>query len=76
MLVIRRRTGESLFIGDDIEVQVLEVAGSQVKLGIRAPKSVGVVRSEIKKVGEQNQAAARPIQEAGLKKLLTRLKPE
>ena len=75
MLVIRRRSGESLLIGDDIEVQVLETAGSQVKLGIRAPKTIGVVRREIKTVGEQNQAASRPIAAPGLEKLLKTFKP-
>lgn len=75
MLVIRRRSGESLFIGEDIEVQVLETAGSQVKLGIRAPKTIRVVRKEIKTVSEQNQAASRPIEAPGLEKLLKTFKP-
>jgi carbon storage regulator len=67
MLVIRRRVGETLVIGADIEVEVLESGGSQVKLGIRAPRSVGVVRKEIRTVGEQNLAAAQPIPEELLK---------
>ena len=75
MLVIRRRIGESLLIGDGIEIQVLEASGSQVKLGIRAPRAIGVVRKEIKVVGEQNLAAARPIELSGLGKLAQRFKP-
>jgi carbon storage regulator len=59
MLVIRRRMGESIVISRDIEVEILEVNGSQVKLGIRAPKAIPVMRKEILLVGEQNQAAAR-----------------
>jgi carbon storage regulator len=60
MLVIRRRPGESLFIGDDVELEVLEIAGSQVKLGIRAPKEVTVLRAEIHVTAEQNRAASLP----------------
>lgn len=62
MLVIRRRIGETLLIGTDVEVEVLEASGSQVKLGIRAPRSVGVVRKEIRVVGEQNLAAAHSVE--------------
>ena len=74
MLVIRRKPGESFFIGDDIEVEILETAGSQVKLGIRAPRSIPVVRKEIRVVGAQNQAAARPISGARLEQFLKTLK--
>lgn len=74
MLVIRRRVGETLLIGDEVEVEVLESGGSQVKLGIRAPRSVGVVRKEIRVVGEQNQAAARPILVTELKEILKQFK--
>ncbi|MEO5924529.1 MAG: carbon storage regulator [Bryobacteraceae bacterium] len=63
MLVIRRRVGETLVIGADIEVEVLESGGSQVKLGIRAPRAIGVVRKEIRTVGEQNQAAAQLVKQ-------------
>jgi carbon storage regulator len=58
MLIIRRRPGESLFIGDDVELEILEIAGSQVKLGIRAPKEVTVLRAEIHLTARQNRAAS------------------
>ncbi len=74
MLVIRRRVGETLLIGDEVEVEVLEAGSTQVKLGIRAPRSVGVVRKEIRVVGEQNQAAARPILVPELKEILKQFK--
>ena len=74
MLVIRRRVGETLLIGDDVEVEILESSGSQVKLGIRAPRSVGVVRKEIRLVGDQNQAAARSIPVPELKEILKQFK--
>ena len=71
MLVIRRRPGESLFIGEDVEIEVLDASASQVKLGIRAPKSISVVRREIRVVGAQNRQAAREIPVEGLEKVLS-----
>ena len=47
MLVLTRKVHQSIMIGDDIEVVVLEVRGEQVRLGINAPKSVTVHRQEI-----------------------------
>ena len=47
MLILTRRTGESLKIGDNIEVTVMAVNGSQVRIGIKAPRSVPVDREEI-----------------------------
>ena len=72
MLIIRRRPGESILLGDVIEIEVLEASGSQVKLGIRAPRSVAVVRKEILLVGEQNRAAS-GLSEAEMKKLVKTL---
>jgi carbon storage regulator len=47
MLILTRRVGESLIIGDDITVTVLEVNGKQVRIGIKAPKTVAVHREEV-----------------------------
>jgi carbon storage regulator len=47
MLVLTRRTGETLRIGDEIEVTVMAVNGSQVRIGIKAPRNVAVDREEI-----------------------------
>jgi carbon storage regulator len=58
MLVIRRREGESFLVGDSIEIEVLEVGGHQVKLGIRAPREIPVVRKEVEITRRQNRAAA------------------
>lgn len=58
MLVIRRRPGESFRIGDDVEVEILEMAAGQVKVGIRAPRSIRVLRSEVLRTQEENLAAA------------------
>ena len=64
MLVIRRRPGEALLIGDDVEVEILDIAGSHVKLGIRAPREITVLRKEIRLTIDQNRAAARLSAEA------------
>jgi carbon storage regulator len=74
MLVIRRRPGESLVIGDDVEIEILDSTPSQVKLGIRAPKSVAVLRKEIHVVGQQNRTASREISGTAAEKLLASLK--
>ena len=59
MLVLARKINESIIIGDDIEVVVLEVQGEQVKLGINAPKSIKIYRKEIyEEIQQQNVAAA------------------
>jgi carbon storage regulator len=47
MLILTRRTGETLRIGDDVEVTVMAVNGSQVRIGIKAPRNVAVDREEI-----------------------------
>ena len=47
MLILTRRIGESVIIGDDVKLTVLGVKGNQVRLGIDAPKSVSVHREEI-----------------------------
>ena len=58
MLIIRRRRGESIVIGEDIEIEILETSPTQVKLGISAPKEVIVLRSEIRVTRDVNRAAS------------------
>lgn len=62
MLVIRRRAGESLLIAGGIEVEILEIAHSQVKIGIRAPREVTILRREVHIAGEQNRIAAEAVE--------------
>ncbi|MBM3725385.1 MAG: carbon storage regulator [Acidobacteria bacterium] len=59
MLVIRRRPGESLYVGAEVRVEVLSVEGSQVKLGIEAPRAVTILRDEVRATQQANLAAAR-----------------
>jgi len=61
VLVIRRRAGESILIAGEIEVEVLETTPTRVKLGIRAPKEVDVVRKEVGLIAAENLSAAREI---------------
>ncbi len=59
MLIITRRPGEKIMIGDDVVVEVIEVNGSSVRIGIDAPKSIPVYREEIwDAVRAENRAAA------------------
>jgi carbon storage regulator len=66
MLILTRRAGEALRIGDDIEVMVMAVNGSQVRIGINAPRDVAVDREEIAerkrrdREGAQNREGAHP----------------
>lgn len=59
MLALSRKLNESIIIGNEIEITVLEVKGDQVKIGINAPKSVPIYRKEIYlQIKESNQEAA------------------
>ncbi|MGD7043346.1 carbon storage regulator CsrA [Jeotgalibacillus proteolyticus] len=59
MLVLTRKTGEAIKIGDDIEITVISSSGDQVKLGIHAPKHVDIHRKEVYlNIQEENQSAS------------------
>ncbi len=73
MLVMRRRAGESFMIGEEIEIQVLEMTGSRVKLGIVAPESMAIVRKAVKITREENLTAARTMNTDAIASLLSRL---
>lgn len=75
MLVIRRRAGESFLINGDIEVEVLEVGSSQVKLGIVAPRSISILRKEVHLTRQQNKAASREISPQELARVAGKLHP-
>ena len=71
MLALSRKQGESIVIGNNIEITVLEAKGDQVKIGISAPKSVPVYRKEIyAQIQEENREAVANLDVESLKKLL------
>ncbi len=75
MLVLSRRVGESVVIGDDVVVTVLEVRGDVIRVGVDAPRHVQVRRQELlAELEETNRAAASPSAErvADLSKLVSR----
>jgi carbon storage regulator len=58
-LIITRRAGQKVMLGDDITVHVMEIVGNSVRIGVEAPKSLPVYREEIwAAVKEENQASA------------------
>lgn len=58
MLILQRKAGESLFVGEDVEISVLSVEAGRVRLAIDAPKSVSILRSELKNAAATNREAA------------------
>jgi carbon storage regulator len=76
MLVMSRRQGDTILIGDEIEIVISHIGRSKVKVGIRAPRSVPIIAREVKMVRDQNLAAATaPLSAPALSGLLARLNP-
>jgi carbon storage regulator len=60
MLVLTRKSGEGIWIGDDIRIQVLDVRENQVRIGIKAPEDKGILRDEVyERVRASNIEASR-----------------
>ena len=60
MLALSRKPGESVVIGNDIEITILEVKGEQVKVGIKAPQSVAIYRKELfEQIQDSNREASK-----------------
>ena len=65
MLVLTRRSQQSIMIGNDIVITILEVRGDQVRIGVAAPRDVAVHREEVfAELAQANQSAASPSAEA------------
>jgi carbon storage regulator len=58
VLIITRRPGEKIMLGDDVVIEVIEVSGSSVRVGIAAPKSIPVYREEIWRSVKEERASA------------------
>ena len=72
MLILTRKSGESITIGDDVKITVVEVKGKQVRIGIDAPRSYTIHREEVYiSIQEENRRAAKesPLSLVGLKHL-------
>ena len=73
MLILSRKKGESLAIGENIEITVVEVSGDRVRLGINAPGDVSVLRAELKQTADENKdSAAKGITPEVLAKMLNK----
>jgi carbon storage regulator len=65
MLVLRRRIGEAIAIGEDIEIEVMEISRTRVKLGIHAPRQLRVNRLEAAAIAAENRQASAMISHQG-----------
>ncbi|MGN0578285.1 MAG: carbon storage regulator [Ruminiclostridium sp.] len=74
MLVVTRKTEESVIIADNIEIVVLEVSKDRVKLGITAPKDVKIIRNELRNTQESNLEASKAVSKAAITALLENAK--
>lgn len=69
MLVLSRKCGESVMLGDDVEIFITEIAGDKVKIGIRAPVSTTILRKELYQTIEENRQAAHAAPPKDMRKL-------
>jgi carbon storage regulator len=74
MLVMSRRQGETILIGDEIEIVIAHIGRSRVKVGIRAPRETPVIAREVKLIGDENLRAAGATA-SDLSSLIARLHP-
>ncbi len=73
MLVLNRKKGESIIIDDTIEIQIIEVQGDNIKIGIEAPRDVRILRKELfQEIIETNIEASHNLNE--LKEIISKLK--
>lgn len=58
MLIISRKSGESFLIGDDIEITIFDTKSDKIRIGIKAPTDIPIMRKEILEICQENQRAA------------------
>ena len=76
MLVVTRKTEESIIIDENIEVTVLEVSRDRVKLGISAPKDIKIIRNELRHAQETNVDSSQAIPKEAMDALLSMKKDQ
>lgn len=69
MLVLSRKAGESVYIGDDIKITLVEFIGDKIKIGIEAPKSMTVLREELYQTLSTNKQATENVNSQLLREL-------
>ena len=70
MLVVTRKTDESIIINDNIEITVLEISKDKVKIGVSAPKEVKIIRNELRDVQISNREASQQLSAQAIQALL------
>lgn len=73
MLIIGRRVGETIYLGEDVEIRIMDLSPSRVKIGIVAPRELAILRGEMRQAAAQNLAASQG-NERGLAALVGRLR--
>ena len=71
MLVVTRKTEESIIIADNIEIVVLEVGKDRVKLGVTAPKDIKIIRNELRKAQDANLDSSKAVSKAAIDAMLS-----
>ena len=64
MLILTRKVGQAIIIGENVEIKILEIVDGQIKLGITAPKNISVLRKELVEIKDENLKAASVNKEA------------
>ena len=74
MLVLSRKIGESILLGRDIEISLLEIQGGEIKLGISAPREVIILRKEIvQEIVEHNRSSSKVVEPQVLSDILSKM---
>ena len=75
MMIMRRREGEKILIGDNIVIEIAHISRNRVKIAIEAPREIAIEAEELQRVRAENAAAAQS-EPAELLGILTRLQPQ
>jgi carbon storage regulator len=75
MMIMRRRQGEKILIGEDIVLHISHIGRNRVKIGIEAPKEMRVLAEEVQAVHDENLAAARGCSAEAIQRILSRVQP-